>query len=118
MKDKNLLKEINLDNLTEGPNQSVTVTVDAVDNELVSGSLQSAHTVDTITVDGVPLVDLAQINLDDIESQTVTIGKYALIGAGTVVTKDIPDFSLVVGNPGKIIGMVDKQGKRISGNKI
>ena len=44
----------------------------------------------------------------------VTIGKYALIGAGTVVTKDIPDFSLVVGNPGKIIGMVDKQGKRIS----
>ena len=77
MKDKNLLKEINLDNLTAGPNQSVTVTVDAVDNELVSGSLQSAHTVDTITVDGVPLVDLAQINLDDIESQTVTIGKYA-----------------------------------------
>ena len=44
----------------------------------------------------------------------VTIGKYALIGAGRVVTKDIPDFSLVVGNPGKIIGMVDKKGNRIS----
>lgn len=44
----------------------------------------------------------------------VTIGKYALIGAGAVITKDIPDFSLVVGNPGKIIGIVDEKGNRIS----
>lgn len=43
----------------------------------------------------------------------VTIGEYALIGAGAVVTKDIPPFSLVVGNPGKIIGEVDKIGNRI-----
>ena len=43
----------------------------------------------------------------------VTIGEYALIGSGTVVTKDVPPFSLVVGNPGKIIGKVDKQGNRI-----
>ena len=43
----------------------------------------------------------------------VTIGEYALIGSGTVVTKDIPPYSLVVGNPGKVIGMVDKKGKRI-----
>jgi len=42
----------------------------------------------------------------------VTIGEYALIGAGSVVTKDIPPFSLVVGNPGKIIGKVDKYGNR------
>ena len=42
----------------------------------------------------------------------VTIGEYALIGAGAVVTKDIPPFSLVVGNPGKIIGRVDKNGNK------
>ena len=42
----------------------------------------------------------------------VTIGEYALIGAGAVVTKDIPPFSLVVGNPGKIIGEVDKNGNK------
>ena len=42
----------------------------------------------------------------------VTIGEYALVGAGTVVTKDVPPFSLVVGNPGKIIGKVDKNGNR------
>ncbi len=66
--DKKLLKEINLDDLSLGPNQTVTVTVDAVDNELVSGSLQSAHTVDTITVDG------QKISNDSIN--TITIGKY------------------------------------------
>ena len=41
------------------------------------------------------------------------IGEYALIGAGAVVTKDIPPFSLVVGNPGKIIGTVDKYGNKV-----
>ena len=43
----------------------------------------------------------------------VVIGEYALIGSGTVITKDIPPFSLVVGNPGRIIGEVDKKGNRI-----
>ena len=43
----------------------------------------------------------------------VTIGEYAMIGSGAVVTKDIPPFSLVVGNPGKIIGKVDNKGNRI-----
>jgi acetyltransferase-like isoleucine patch superfamily enzyme len=33
----------------------------------------------------------------------VSIGKYCIIGARSVVTKDIPDYSVVVGNPGKII---------------
>ena len=43
----------------------------------------------------------------------VTIGEYAMIGSGTVITKDVPPFSLVVGNPGKIIGKVDKKGNRL-----
>ena len=40
----------------------------------------------------------------------VTIGKYALIGAGTVVTKDVPDFAMVIGNPGEIAGWVNRRG--------
>lgn len=42
-----------------------------------------------------------------------TIGKFAFIGAGTVVTKDIPDFALIVGNPGKIVGWVSEAGKKL-----
>ena len=41
----------------------------------------------------------------------VTIGEYAMIGSGTVVTKDVPPYSLVVGNPGRIVGEVDKKGQ-------
>ena len=43
----------------------------------------------------------------------ITIGEYAFIGSGTVVTKDVPPYALIVGNPGKIVGKVDKKGKRI-----
>jgi UDP-2-acetamido-3-amino-2,3-dideoxy-glucuronate N-acetyltransferase len=42
-----------------------------------------------------------------------TIGEYAFIGAGAVVIKDVPAFALVVGNPGKIIGWVDKKGYKL-----
>ncbi len=42
-----------------------------------------------------------------------TIGEYAMIGAGAVVTKNVPDFALVVGNPGKIVGWVDKNGSKL-----
>ncbi len=41
------------------------------------------------------------------------IGKHSMIGAGTVVTKDIPDYALVVGNPNKIIGWVSEAGKKL-----
>ena len=44
----------------------------------------------------------------------ITIGEYALIGAGAVVTKDIPHYALVVGNPGKVVGEVDKKGNQIT----
>ena len=43
----------------------------------------------------------------------VTIGKWSLVGAGSVVTKNVPDFGLVVGNPARLIGRVDKKGKRV-----
>jgi UDP-2-acetamido-3-amino-2,3-dideoxy-glucuronate N-acetyltransferase len=43
----------------------------------------------------------------------VTIGKYAMIGAGSVVTKDVPDFALVYGNPAKQHGWVDENGQKI-----
>ena len=50
------------------------------------------------------------------------IGRYSLIGAGTVVTKDVPDFALFVGNPGKFAGWVNREGVKLhfdcDGNSI
>ncbi len=45
------------------------------------------------------------------------IGTYALIGAGTVVTKPIKAYALVVGNPGKQIGWVSEYGHRLEFNE-
>ena len=40
----------------------------------------------------------------------VTIGEYALVGAGAVVTKDVPAYSLVYGIPARVMGKVDMKG--------
>ena len=44
------------------------------------------------------------------------IGTYAFVGAGAVVTKDVPDYALVVGNPATQIGWVCECGERIQEN--
>lgn len=38
----------------------------------------------------------------------VCVGKYAIVGAGSVVTKDVPDYAVAVGNPAKVIRILDK----------
>jgi len=43
----------------------------------------------------------------------ITIGRYAFIGAGTVVVKDVPDYALVVGNPSKNIGYMCECGNKL-----
>lgn len=42
------------------------------------------------------------------------IGRYALIGAGAVVTKNVPDYALVVGNPARLDGWVSEYGHKLS----
>lgn len=44
------------------------------------------------------------------------IGKYAFIGAGAVVTKNVPAFALVVGNPARQLGWVGEYGHRLTFN--
>ncbi|MFC1462452.1 acyltransferase [Verrucomicrobiota bacterium] len=43
----------------------------------------------------------------------VTIGRYALVGAGAVVTRDLPDYALVIGVPGRRVNWVSRHGCRM-----
>ena len=45
------------------------------------------------------------------------IGKYAFIGAGSVINKDVKPYSLVVGNPGRHIGWMSESGHRLYFNE-
>ena len=44
----------------------------------------------------------------------ITIGKHSFIGAGAVVTRDVPDFALLVGSPAKQIGWVSEAGEKLN----
>jgi acetyltransferase-like isoleucine patch superfamily enzyme len=44
----------------------------------------------------------------------IVIGEYAMVAAGSVVTKDVPPYSLVVGNPARVVAKIDKAGNKIS----
>jgi UDP-2-acetamido-3-amino-2,3-dideoxy-glucuronate N-acetyltransferase len=46
----------------------------------------------------------------------ITLGQYSFIGAGAVVTRDVPDHTLIVGNPGTQIGWVCECGERLDGD--
>jgi UDP-2-acetamido-3-amino-2,3-dideoxy-glucuronate N-acetyltransferase len=43
----------------------------------------------------------------------VTVGRYAFVAAGAVVTRDVPDYGLVVGLPGRVVGWVGRHGVRL-----
>jgi len=43
-----------------------------------------------------------------------TIGKYAFIGAGAVITKDVPDYALMVGNPARLLGWMCECGIKLN----
>ncbi len=47
----------------------------------------------------------------------VVIGKYAMVGAGSVVTKNIEPFTLVVGSPARVVGKIDRNGNRVCAGK-
>jgi UDP-2-acetamido-3-amino-2,3-dideoxy-glucuronate N-acetyltransferase len=43
----------------------------------------------------------------------VTIGEYAMVAAGAVVTRDVPPYTLVVGNPARAVARIDRLGNRV-----
>jgi len=59
---------------------------------------------------GVTILEGASIGASATCVAPITIGRWALVGSGSVVVKDVPDFALVVGSPAKRIGWVGTAG--------
>jgi UDP-2-acetamido-3-amino-2,3-dideoxy-glucuronate N-acetyltransferase len=47
-----------------------------------------------------------------------TIGEFAMVGGGSVVTRDVPDYGLVLGNPARLVGFVCRCGRRLEKGSI
>ena len=60
---------------------------------------------DLSTIDNAPITikDKVWIGFNSIIMKGVTIGEGAIVGAGSVVTKDVPDYAVVAGNPAKVV---------------
>ena len=56
---------------------------------------------------GVTVKDNASIGANSTILPGITIGKFSMIGAGSVVVEDVPDNAVVIGNPAKIIKYID-----------
>jgi len=89
------------DNVFIGP--SVTFT-----NDIYPRSKHRATPVATVILKG------ASVGANSSILCGITIGQYAMIGMGAVVTKSVPGHALVVGNPASIVGWVDEFGNKLS----
>ncbi len=56
----------------------------------------------------------ASIGASSVVLPDITIGQFAMVGAGSVVTKEVPDYGLVYGNPAQLMGYVCVCGSKIS----
>lgn len=71
-------------------------------------------TGDDWTAVGVTIGEGAAIGARAVCIAPLTIGRWALIGSGAVVTRDVPDFALVVGVPARRVGWVGRAGRPLT----
>lgn len=62
---------------------------------------------------GVQVREGASVGAGAVCVAPVTIGRWAMVAAGSVVVRDVPDFALVVGNPARQVGWVGRSGERL-----
>lgn len=77
------------------------------------GSPKSASDWDAV---GVTALEGASIGAKSVCVAPVTIGAWALVGSGSTVVKDVPNFALVVGNPARRVGWVGHAGVPLQSN--
>ena len=88
------------DDVFLGPNVVFT-------NDLRPRSKQYITSLETFVAKG------ASIGANSTILAGVRIGKYAMAGIGSVITRDVPDYALVYGNPAKVKGWVNEQGEKL-----
>lgn len=71
----------------------------------INHDLNNRHTI--YTYGKVTIKKNAWLGMNVTVCPGVTIGRYAVVGAGAVVTKDVPDYAVVAGVPAKVIRMQD-----------
>jgi UDP-2-acetamido-3-amino-2,3-dideoxy-glucuronate N-acetyltransferase len=77
------------------------------DLQSLRGSDPDEHTLLTRVREG------ASVGAGVIIGSNLTIGRFAMVGMGAIVTKDVPDFHLVIGNPARSVGVVCRCGPMI-----
>lgn len=72
-----------------------------------------AKTADDWDRVGVKVLDGASIGAGAVCVAPITVGRWSMVGAASLVTRDVPDYALVVGNPAKQVGWVGRFGMRL-----
>ena len=80
----------------------------AANVQLISNN-HDPYDLNVLTCKPVEIGDYAWIGAGATVLPGVCIGRHAIIGAASVVTKDVPDYAVAVGNPAKVIKMLDKE---------
>lgn len=84
----------------------VLIGLDHVYNDVEKNLIEQGVTTSKITIE-----DDTTIGANSVILSGITIGKHCFIGAGSVVTKNIPSYSICVGNPAKVIKQYDFEKK-------
>ena len=66
---------------------------------------------DDWTAEGVVIADGASIGAGSVLLPGVSVGRFAMVAAGAVVTRDVPDYAIVVGNPAHLVGWAGPAGR-------
>ncbi len=79
----------------------------APDLQTLRGSEPDEHTLQTMVCEGATIGAGCLIGCD------LTVGRFAMVGMGSVVTRSVPDFHLVIGSPARSVGVVCRCGQPV-----
>jgi len=108
---------IGLGNVIIGP-VNIGNNVMLAQNIVISGlnhgyeNVEIPPALQKVTTGAITISDDVWIGANTVVTAGVTIGKHAVIGGGSVVTKDIPEFSVAVGNPARVIKRFNFENKQ------